>query len=160
MHDADGLTEVALPLDGSLAVVMRQKVDALQAALSQLDQYQPTTEHFFHGGMYCRKVYRDAGVLVVGRVHKREHLYVIVSGRVLITDGENEPIEKSSGDVLLSMPGTKRAVLSLEPTVCMTFHRTDATTVEDAESELVETDPKAMYDAFNDVRAPMIEVKQ
>lgn len=127
-----------------LTTLTREKVERLQAELSKLPQYEPATKHYFHGGMYCREVYRDAGVLVVGKVHKKEHFYLIVSGRVKIT-GDSEVVDAGPGTLFLSRPGTKRAVLSLEPTVCMTFHRTDAKTVEEAELELVETDDNSMY---------------
>lgn len=116
----------------------------LQAEVAKLPQYEPRTRHYFHGGMYCREVWRDAGVLVIGAVHRKEHFYLIVSGRVRVERQEYGP-----GSLILSKPGTKRAVLSLEPTLCMTFHRTDATTVEDAERELVEPDPDSMYAAGN-----------
>lgn len=120
---------------------MREKVHVLQAALGELPQYEPETKHYFHAGMYCREVYRDAGVLVVGAVHKKEHFYVITSGVVLITDGCNEPREVTGPAVIQSMPGTKRAVLSLTPTTCMTFHVCDAKTVEEAEAELIVPEP-------------------
>jgi len=68
--------------------LMQQKVGALQAELLKLPQYQPDTKHYFHGGMYCREVFRHAGVLVVGAVHKKEHFYLIVYGTVAITDGD------------------------------------------------------------------------
>lgn len=119
---------------------MRRKVDALQSAVSELPQYQPKTDHYFHAGMYCRSVYRDAGVLVVGAVHKKEHFYVIASGVVLITDGENEPRQVTGPAVIQSFPGTKRAVLSITPTTCLTFHICEATTVEAAEAELVQSE--------------------
>lgn len=117
----------------------------LQAEVSKLPQYEPKTRHFFHGGMYCREVWRDAGVLVIGKVHRKEHFYVIVTGRVRIEREEFGP-----GSLILSKPGTKRAVYSLAPTLCMTFHRTDATTVEEAERELVEEDPESMYGLGNE----------
>jgi len=123
-------------------------VRKLQAHLSLLPQYEPQTENYFHGGMYCRKVFRDAGVLVVGKVHKKEHFYLIVSGRVRIGREEFGP-----GSLILSKPGTKRAVLSLEPTTCMTFHRCDAMTVEEAERELVEDDPDSMFESGNRLKA-------
>jgi len=50
---------------------MLEKVQALQVELSKLPQYEPETKHYFHGGMYCREVFRHAGVLVVGAVHKK-----------------------------------------------------------------------------------------
>lgn len=112
----------------------------LQCEVAKLPQYEPKTRHFFHGGMYCREVWRAGGVLVIGKVHRKEHFYLIVSGRVRIGREEFGP-----ASLILSKPGTKRAVLSLEPTLCMTFHRTDATTVEEAERELVEEDEADMY---------------
>lgn len=121
-----------------------EKVNALQAALSEFPQYEPPTKHTFHAGMYCREVWRPAGVLVVGRVHKKEHFYMIVSGTVAITTDDG--VQYLTGPHLLcSKPGTKRAVYAETDTLCMTFHRTDALTVEDAEKELVEEDPASMF---------------
>lgn len=133
-----------LILDG---IVTRAQVEQLQGELMKLPQYEPQTKHYFHGGMYCREVYRKAGVVVVGRVHRKEHFYIIASGQVAITTDEGTQI-LSAPAVIKSRAGTKRAVLSLMPTTCMTFHRTDATTVEEAELELVEQEP-SMYDARN-----------
>ena len=81
---------------------MRDKVKILQEELSKLPQYQPETKHYFHGGMYCREVFRHAGVLVVGKVHKKEHFYLIVSGTVQITDGEGNAQEVTGPHLFLS----------------------------------------------------------
>lgn len=126
------------------ALSMRDRVARLQAELQKLPQYEPETKHYFHGGMYCREVWRQAGVLVVGKVHKKEHFYLIVSGTVVITT--NEGVQRITGPRLLKCsPGTKRAVFSETDALCMTFHVVDATTVEDAEAELVEPDEADMY---------------
>lgn len=139
--------------------MMRQKVDALQQELSKLPQYEPETKHYFHGGMYCREVFRHAGVLVVGAVHKKEHFYLIVSGTVQITDGEGNAQEVTGPHLFQSKPGTKRAVYAITDTLCMTFHATEAKTVEEAETELVETDPDSMYSLGNQVKHQEIEVQ-
>jgi len=131
--------------------VMRGKVQALQDALMNFEPYEPETEHVFHGGMYCRKVFRHAGVLVVGKVHKKEHFYLIVSGTVAITTDDG--VQMVTGPHLLcSKPGTKRAVYAETDALCMTFHRTDSTTVEDAEEELVEEEPNSMYSLGNQLK--------
>lgn len=137
----------------------RMSVDVLQREISKLPQYEPETKHYFHGGMYCREVSRDAGVLVVGAVHKKEHFYVIVSGTVAITQEGEKAKEVTGPCVIKSMPGTKRAVLSLTPAVCMTFHVTDSTSVDEAEAELVESDPSSNYLPGNRVEPKQIEVK-
>lgn len=140
------------------AGLMQQKVGALQAELSKLPQYQPETRHYFHGGMYCREVFRHAGVLVVGAVHKKEHFYLIVSGTVMITDGEGNAQEVTGPHLFQSKPGTKRAVLALTDTLCMTFHALAATTVEEAEAELVEPEPDSMYASGNLIKHDAQEV--
>jgi hypothetical protein len=130
---------------------LRDKVETLQTEMSKLPQYEPETKHTFHAGMYCREVWRSAGVLVVGKVHKKEHFYLIVSGTVVITTDDG--VQLITGPQLLcSCPGTKRAVYAETDALCMTFHVVDAKTVEDAELELVETDPNGMYAIGNKVK--------
>jgi hypothetical protein len=134
-----------------LATSMQEKVKALQNELSKLPQYEPLTKHTFHGGMYCREVWRPAGVLIVGKVHKKEHFYMVVYGTVAITTDDG--VKSITGPCLLnSMPGTKRAVYAETDALCMTFHRTDSATVEEAEAELVEEDLTAMFSIGNKVK--------
>ena len=136
---------------------LRNRVEALQAELCKLPQYEPETKHTFHAGMYCREVWRQAGVLVVGKVHKKEHFYLIVSGTVAITT--NDGVQSITGPQLLcSTPGTKRAVYAETDALCMTFHVVDAKTVEDAEIELVESDPNDMYAVGNIVKDKQVGV--
>ena len=139
--------------------MMRQKVESLQQELSKLPQYEPETKHYFHGGMYCREVFRHAGVLVVGAVHKKEHFYLIVSGTVAITDGEGNVQEVTGPHLFQSKPGTKRAVYAVTDALCMTFHAIEATSVEEAEAELVEAEPDSMYSLGNQVKHKEIEVQ-
>ena len=141
----------------NVAADMRGKVAALQVELSNLPQYQPKTTHYFHGGMYCREVFREAGVLVVGAVHKKEHFYLIVSGTVAITTDEGVQ-EVTGPHLFLSKPGTKRAVYAITDALCMTFHAIEAKTVEDAESELVEEEAINNYSPGNQIKHQQIEV--
>jgi len=136
---------------------MVDRVRALQVEVSKLPQYEPQTKHYFHAGMYCREVFRKADVLIIGKVHKKEHFYLIVSGVLSVTTDDGVQLV-TGPKLILSKPGTKRAVYSHTDAVCMTFHRTDATTVEDAEKELVEDDPSSRFDAHNRVVSEAIEV--
>ena len=130
---------------------MLDKVKALQVEVSKLPQYEPDTKHYFHGGMYCREVFREAGILIVGAVHKKEHFYLIVSGTVAITNDDG--VQEVTGPHLFSSkPGTKRAVYAITDALCMTFHRVESSNVEDAEAELVEHDPDSMFSVGNKVK--------
>jgi hypothetical protein len=134
---------------------MLERVQALQAEISKFPQYEPQTKHTFHGGMYCREVFRDAGVLVVGKVHKKEHFYLVVHGTVAITTDDG--VRQVTGPTLIcSNPGTKRAVYAITDALCMTFHRVESDTVEDAEAELVEEDLASMFTIGNTLKVKEI----
>lgn len=107
--------------------------------------------------MYCREVIRQAGTLVVGAVHKKEHFYVVVSGTVSITDGNSEAKEITGPRILVSQPGTKRAVYAHTDAVCLTIHRTEKTDLAEVEAELVEEDPTSYYLTGNTLKVPLIE---
>lgn len=150
---------ITVSYSGTLAAkpTLRERVQRLQAEVSKLPQYEPETKHYFHGGMYCREVWRPAGVLVVGKVHKKEHFYLIVSGTVAITTDEG--VEHITGPRLIkSSVGTKRAVYAETDALCMTFHVVDASTVEEAEVELVEPDDGDMYGPGNQLKHQPHEV--
>jgi hypothetical protein len=136
---------------GLLAPAKNTRVQALQDAMQSMPQYEPPTEHMFHGGMYCRQVWRPAGCTIVGKIHKKEHFYLIVSGTVAITTDEG--VKSVTGPTLLcSKPGTKRAVYAETDALCMTFHVVDAKTIDDAEQELVEEDDSSMFTLGNKIK--------
>src|ERR1043165_3701116 len=126
------------------AAIARADIERLQSEMLKLPQYEPLTTHIFHGGMYCRQVWRAADVWIVGKVHKKEHFYFIVHGTVQVTTDDG--VQRITGPHLLcSKPGTKRAIYSETDALCVTFHRTDATTVEEAEAEMVEPDETSPF---------------
>ena len=140
------MSEVARP-------VGREAICALQAAMAALPQAELPTEHFFADGMYCRFLPRPAGTLIVGKVHRKEHLYVVCCGTVQVSDGTGAAREITGPAVLVSKPGTKRAVLALTDATCLTVHRTDSTDLDEIEAELIEPDDTALFDACNQRKA-------
>jgi hypothetical protein len=137
---------------------MRERVESLQVEMLKFPQYEPKTTHTFHAGMYCRQVTQAADALIVGKVHKKEHFFILVSGDMVITEGGET--KRISGPCLLSsIPGSKRAIYSETEALYMTIHCTDADTVESAENELVEDDPTSMFGVGNILKTPQIEVK-
>ena len=132
-------------MEGSLAI--NGDVNTLKVAMLAHEQVELPTRHYFHGGLYCREVWQPAGALVVGKVHKREHLYMLVFGTLLI-GGENRKTV-TGPSVIKSDPGTQRAIYAMTDALYMTFHRTDATNVADAEAELVEYDEASPFGVGN-----------
>lgn len=135
---------------------MRDKVEALKTHMLELPQYQPETTHHFHGGMYCRAVFRHAGVLIVGKIHKKEHFYFVVNGTVSITTDDNNVITVTGPHLFPSKPGTRRAVYAETDALCMTFHATELDSLEAVE-ELVEAEDSP-YTIGNMLKSDQIEV--
>ena len=124
----------------------------LQAVMRQMPQAQLETSHYFADGMYCRVVPRPAGCVIVGKVHKREHFYMVVKGAVaVVQDGAEEKVYEAPA-IIVSKAGSKRAVVALVDSVCLTVHRTDETDLDKIEAELIEHDPTALFDAHNRLR--------
>ena len=149
--------EVVLLPSSAPALDMAAGIDALKTELLKMEQFQPETKNTFHGGMYCREVFRPAGCLVIGKVHKREHFYFVVFGTILVTTDDG-PQVITGPRLLCSQPGVRRAVYAQTDALCVTFHRTDATTVEDAELDLVEDDLSSPFGPGNKLKSPLIEV--
>lgn len=114
------------------------------------------TSHHFSGRMYCRKVWRPKGTLIVGKVHKVDHLFICAEGEI-IAWSETGMRHMKAGDVIESKAGTKRVTLALTDAIGITVHHTDKTDLDDIEAELIEPDHTALFDARNEVKALAIE---
>ncbi|QBQ99257.1 hypothetical protein [Paraburkholderia pallida] len=130
----------------------REAIDRLQAAISSMPQADLPTQHFFADGMYARFLPRPAGTLIVGKVHRKEHFYIVCCGTIRITQGDGPAREVTGPAVLVSTPGTKRAVLAMTDATCMTVHRTKKRNLDKIEQELIEPDGSALFDAHNKLK--------
>ena len=128
-----------------------EQINRLQAEMVKMPQIVLPTEHYFAGGMYCRKVFRPAGTTIVGKVHKKAHLFLCAKGQILAWS-ETGMRTLNAGDVVESQPGTKRVTYAVEDSIGVTFHVTDKTDLDDIESELVEFDEAALFDATNKLK--------
>ena len=132
-------------------VATLDQIKRLQEAAAKMPQATLFTEHFFIPGVYVRWLFRPADTLIVGKVHKKEHIYVVCSGEVtVIGEGYKERI--IGPRVMVSRPGTKRAVYSHTEATCMTVHRTDETDLDKIEAELIERDETACFDSSNQIK--------
>ena len=133
------------------AFVSREQVDRLQSEMAAMPQAELVTEHQFSPGMYMRKLYRPAGTLIVGKVHKEPHFFLCAKGEIIAWT-ENGMKRLQAGDVIESKPGTKRVTLAVTDAIGITIHRTDKTDLDEIEAELIEPDVTALFDARNDLK--------
>lgn len=134
----------------------REDIERLQASMVQFPQVVLDTKNYFADGMYCRELFRPKDTTIVGKVHKREHFYIVLSGEVTIVgDGKRERVKAPR--IFVSTPGTKRAVYAHEDSVCITIHRTDSRDLDVIERDLIEPDESALFDSHNERKAPALE---
>ena len=136
--------------------VSREQVERLQSEMALMPQAELTTEHHFSLGMYMRKVFRPAGTLIVGKVHKEPHFFLCAKGEIIAWT-ESGMKRLQAGDVVESKPGTKRVTLAVTDAIGITIHRTDKTDLDEIEAELIEPDTTALFDANNDIKKLRIE---
>ena len=106
-----------------------------------------------------RKLYRPAGTLIVGKVHKHPHFFLCAKGEI-IAWSENGMKKLQAGDVIESKPGTKRVTLAVTDAIGITIHRTDKTDLDEIEAELIEPDETALFDSSNKLKQIIGEMKK
>jgi len=126
--------------------------------MKKMPQAEMVTENYFSDGMYCRKLIRPAGTLIVGKVHKKDHFFMCVKGEI-IAWSEKGMIKLNAGDIIQSKSGTKRVTLALTDAIGLTVHRTDKTDLNEIEAELIEEDDTALFDASNKLKDWALEMQ-
>lgn len=121
-----------------------------------MPQAELVTEHQFSPGMYMRKLFRPAGTLIVGKVHKEPHFFLCAKGEIIAWT-ESGMKRLQAGDVIESKPGTKRVTLAVTDAIGITIHKTDKTDLDEIEAELIEPDPSALFDARNKLKITVDE---
>jgi quercetin dioxygenase-like cupin family protein len=139
-------------------VPTREEILRLQDEMAKMPQAELQTEHYFSQGMYCRKVFRKAGTIIVGKVHKKDHFFMCAQGQI-IAWSEKGMVTLSAGDVLCSKAGTKRVTMAVTDAIGITVHKTNKTDLDKIEKELIEPDELALYDSSNNIKVKALEGK-
>jgi hypothetical protein len=137
----------------------REQIEKLQSEVMALPQIEPVTEHYFSDGMYCRKVWRPAGTVVIGKVHKKDHFFMCVKGELLAWS-ETGMRHLKEGDIICSKPGTKRVTFAITDSIGLTVHKTDKTDLDEIEAELIEPEAMSLFDSDNKLKDKSLAHKE
>lgn len=137
-------------------VIMKDKIQALKDACVDLPQTPLPTQHFFLDGMYLRQCFIPKGTVFVGRVHKKDHFFMILKGSAQVTMDE-AVVTMQAGMVFLCPPGTRRAGVTLEDTVFAGVIRTDKTDLAEIEEDLAVSDPTSRFGVGNTILPPRLK---
>jgi hypothetical protein len=117
-----------------------EAVKKATATLKEYPQANIETIHHFCGGVYMREIRIPAGTMLIGKIHKKEHL-CILNGDIEIVS--NDVAGHFSGYLtFVSKPGVQRIGYALADTVFTSVHAIDyaGKSIQQLEHELtVET---------------------
>lgn len=114
-------------------------------SLPQLEDEDYSLVEYKSGGMYGRQFTIPKGVCVTGRVYKRDHLEIMLSGDVLIRSADGGVKHYTGFNVIEAKAGKRQAGFALEDTVWLTVNIVP----EDVEQPLEYTSVLS-YAEFND----------
>lgn len=114
------------------------KIDQAVTELARLPQVECPLVHRFTPGLYSREIFMPAGSLIISKLHKTEHPYVISKGRVSVWTEESGVVQLQAPFCGITKPGTRRILFIHDDCVWTTFHPTKETDLEKIEGELIE----------------------
>jgi hypothetical protein len=78
-------------------------------------------KHSFSEGIYVREMFLQKGMFVIGKIHKLDHTFFILKGKLLLADKDGvREIEAPFYGKATS--GTKRVAIALEDTIFVNVH--------------------------------------
>lgn len=119
------------PLDASWS----EKVNFLGYQLAQFPQVPCPVNHYFAPGVYVREIFMPAGSIVIGKIHRTEHMNIIERGVISLFSPEGThllraPVTFNSG------VGVQKVLFIHEDSIWKTIHVTTETDIPTLEQEL------------------------
>ena len=133
-------------------VEFEDKLNNSELALSQKELHEKNpVKHSFADGCYIREIFNPAGELLVTKIHKKEHPFFLMKGKMsILTEEGVKHIEAPHHGI--TKPGTKRVIFTHTDCIFVTVHATDKTSVEEIEKEVIADDFTDPEIAIEDIK--------
>jgi hypothetical protein len=118
---------------------LRVMIAELEETLKQFPEIEMPEKNHFSFGVYGRELPISKGSLLVGKIHKRQTMNVILKGKVSVMS-QDGLMHLSAGDLFVSTPGAKRVIFAHEDSSWLCCHGTHETDLEKIEQEFIAKD--------------------
>ena len=118
-----------------------EQAQNIEGFLSDLPQIEVTTWHTLHAGVYTRTIFMAKNSVISGALIKRS-VNLIISGRVVVSIGDNEAVEYDGYTVLTAAANRKQVFIAKKNTYLTMYFATEAKTIEEAENEFTDEGDK------------------
>ncbi len=107
----------------------RDQIEDLENSLLQSDDSRVAKgnsdmfplKHYFVEGLYIREMFIEKGSFCIGKIHKHDHAWFLLKGKLLIVT-ENEEKEVIAPFFSTSLGGTKKVVHAVEDCIFINVH--------------------------------------
>ena len=112
------------------------KILALQEEVAKLPQIEFKPSHYFAPGMYVRELVIEKDSLVIGKIHRHEHVVMLMKGDATVyTQDKCERIKGPK--IWISPAGVKRVVYAHKECTFATVHATNETDLDKIEEWVI-----------------------
>jgi hypothetical protein len=122
------------------ATPAKSRIMKLQGALLALPQAHMPKFHHFAEGVYARELHIPKGVCLVGRIHLKSQVNIVLKGEISVVGEDGSMKHFSAPCVFVSPSGTKRAGYAHEDTIWITVLGTEKTDPQEIYDELTALD--------------------
>ncbi|BAP37805.1 hypothetical protein AS4_28650 [Acinetobacter guillouiae] len=110
--------------------------EAIQRQVGELPQIDLPIFHHFAPNVYMRQMDAPAGVIVVSKMHRTEHMNILLKGSLtVVTENGIEFLQAPL--IIKSDAGTKRIGYFHEDSSWVTVHPTELTNVDEIEAQVI-----------------------
>ena len=115
---------------------VRASILNLHASLEKMPDHLTSDDfplnHHFAPGVYVREMLLEKDRVVVGKIHRHDHIAMLIKGRAVVVS-EQGRVEIEAPHIWHSKAGEKRAVYAIDDCIFVTVHPTDETDLEKIE---------------------------
>lgn len=115
---------------------VRLEISALHERMAAVEQVEIRHEETLAYGLYTRTIFIPKGVLLMGKIHKKPCVNIVLSGDISIATETGE-IRAQGGYMVTSPAGMQKVGLAHEDTVFVNVFRTNETDITKIEADLI-----------------------
>ena len=127
-------------------LTFKDKAALLIEEMLKLPQAPYQIRHYFAPGVYIREMIAPAGTVVIGKIHKTEHLNILERGSVALVNEDGTTVFLHAPLTFVSKAGVQKVIYMKEDVAWKTVHATEETDIEVLEKLLTEDSPKVEID--------------
>lgn len=118
-----------------------QQIAYIGHTLADFPQTECPLKHHFAPGVYVREIFMPAETIIIGHIHKTEHLNILVQGACYIVHDDGAREELRAPLTFVSKAGVQKVLYITEDMIWQTVHATTETDIEKLEEMLTEPIP-------------------